>query len=186
MDGKFDAFCKEYGLEGKIRFTANDIQVITGADGTPLTDIRTPQDNVRAADKIASVIGELCSDDNSVLHVSIAGGRKTMGFFLGYALSIYGREQDRMSHVLVSEPYENNRDFFYPTQTPREIYHSDGSPLDAPKPKSRLQKFPSSNFVLVCRKICSRETVSIPTPLHKHKQNWHRPFLSCSTSEHVK
>jgi CRISPR-associated protein (TIGR02584 family) len=142
VDGKFDAFCKEYGLEGKIRFTANDIQVITGADGTPLTDIRTPQDNVRAADKIASVIGELCSDDNSVLHVSIAGGRKTMGFFLGYALSIYGREQDRMSHVLVSEPYENNRDFFYPTQTPREIYHSDGSPLDASQAKVSLAEIP--------------------------------------------
>lgn len=142
IDGKFASFCKEYRLEGKIRFSADDILVITTEDGAPLTDIRTPDDNVRAADKIASVVGELCSDDNSVLHVSIAGGRKTMGFFLGYALSIYGREQDRMSHVLVSEPYENNRDFFYPTQTPREIYHSDGSPLDASQAKVSLAEIP--------------------------------------------
>jgi CRISPR-associated protein (TIGR02584 family) len=35
--------------------------------------------------------------------MSIAGGRKTMGFYAGYALSLYGRAQDRMSHVLVEE-----------------------------------------------------------------------------------
>ena len=30
-----------------------------------------------------------------------------MGFYLGYALSLYGRTQDRLSHVLVSSPYES-------------------------------------------------------------------------------
>lgn len=38
-----------------------------------------------------------------------------MGFYLGYAMSLYGRPQDRLSHVLVSEPYETQKDFFYPT-----------------------------------------------------------------------
>ncbi|MBF4102497.1 hypothetical protein INT80_05445 [Gallibacterium anatis] len=32
------------------------------------------------------MIGRFCHDDRCVaLHVSIAGGRKTMGFFAGYA-----------------------------------------------------------------------------------------------------
>ena len=141
-DGKFAAFCRDYNLEEKIEFSDESIHVIKDADGAPLTDIRTPEDNISAADMIASVVRELCLDDSTMLHVSIAGGRKTMGFFLGYALSIFGRQQDRMSHVLVSEPYENNKDFFYPTQTPREIYQSDGSPLDASKAKVSLAEIP--------------------------------------------
>ena len=142
VDGKFPAFCREYGLGGRIAFSAESIHVISDVQGRALKDIRTPEDNVCAADMISSVIGALCADSDAALHVSIAGGRKTMGFFLGYALSIFGREQDRLSHVLVSEPYENNRDFFYPTQTPREIYNADGSPLDAAKAKVSLAEIP--------------------------------------------
>jgi len=44
-----------------------------------------------------------------------------MGFYLGYALSLFGRPQDRLSHVLVSEPFEGNWDFFYPTPYDRVI-----------------------------------------------------------------
>ena len=65
---------------------------------------------------------ELTQDDGSALHVSIAGGRKTMGFYLGYALSLYGRAQDRLSHVLVSAPYESHPQFFYPTIRSQVIY----------------------------------------------------------------
>ena len=44
---------------------------------------------------------EITADPQASLHVSIAGGRKTMGFYVGYALSLFGRAQDRLSHVLV-------------------------------------------------------------------------------------
>jgi len=66
------------------------------------------------------------------LHVSIAGGRKTMGFYAGYALSLYGREQDQLSHVLVSSHYESHPQFYYPTPYPNTIYSHDKSnkPLD--------------------------------------------------------
>lgn len=37
-----------------------------------------------------------------------------MGFFVGYALSLFGRAQDRLSHVLVSDPFESLTDFYYP------------------------------------------------------------------------
>ena len=37
-----------------------------------------------------------------------------MGFYVGYALSLFGRAQDRLSHVLVPPPYESRKDFFYP------------------------------------------------------------------------
>jgi hypothetical protein len=69
-----------------------------------MADIRSPADNLACADFITEKVRELSADPHSALHVSIAGGRKTMGFFLGYALSLFGRPQDRLSHVLVSEP----------------------------------------------------------------------------------
>ena len=49
-----------------------------------------------------------------------------MGYYLGYALSLYGRPQDRLSHVLVSDPYETNRDFYYPTPYDHPIHSKRG------------------------------------------------------------
>lgn len=105
-----------------IDFDASHIHVIADAQGRPLDDIRTPADNEIAADFITGVVRDLTRDDTSTLHVSIAGGRKTMGYYLGYALSLYGRAQDSLSHVLVSEPFENNRGFYYPTPYPLPIH----------------------------------------------------------------
>jgi CRISPR-associated protein (TIGR02584 family) len=130
-DGQFHAFCREYGLVGKIHFDTSCIKVICDEQGAPLPDIRTPEENSRAADEIASVVQTLCRDEMAALHVSIAGGRKSMGFFLGYALSLFARPQDRLSHVLVSEPFESNRDFFFPSRAPKELVAADGQKLDA-------------------------------------------------------
>ena len=80
-----------------------------------------------AADFIMDKVRELTQEPSHELHVSIAGGRKTMGYYLGYALSLYGRPQDRLSHVLVSDPYETNRDFYYPTPYDHPIHGSRGN-----------------------------------------------------------
>src|SRR5262249_35100828 len=61
----------------------------------------------------------LTSDPQSRIYASMAGGRKTMGLYLGLALQFYGRPQDRLTHVLVSPPaLENHPDFFYPPRKP--------------------------------------------------------------------
>jgi hypothetical protein len=83
--------------------------------GKPLEDIRTQEDNAAAADFICNFLRDITADENTSLHVSIAGGRKTMGYYLGYALSLFGREQDKLSHVLVSPQFENSPQFYYPT-----------------------------------------------------------------------
>lgn len=120
-NGHFHAFCREYGLEGRIRFKESCVKVIQDGKGVPLPDIRTPEENALAADFITTVVRDLCADESAALHVSIAGGRKSMGFYLGYALSLFARPQDRLSHVLVSEPFESQRDFFFPYRTPRQF-----------------------------------------------------------------
>ena len=119
--GWFHRLRIDYGLP-PITFTSAQIHVLRDADGEPLSDIRSPDDNGRAADAITGVLRELTADSECALHVSIAGGRKTMGFYLGYALSLYGRQQDRLSHVLVNPPYESHPQFFYPTPDSQVIY----------------------------------------------------------------
>ena len=119
--GRFHAFCQDYQLEKKITFGAKQIHVVEDASGKPLQDIRSVDDNRRAADFITRKLAEFARDEECALHVSIAGGRKTMGFYLGYALSLYGRKQDRLSHVLVSSPFESEPQFYYPPPEPEVI-----------------------------------------------------------------
>lgn len=113
-EGWFPRMCRDYHLP-QIEFPAENIHVVSDREGRPMDDIRTQEDNAQAADFITETVRKLTSATESELHVSIAGGRKTMGYYLGYALSLYGRPGDRLSHVLVSEPYEGNREFYYPT-----------------------------------------------------------------------
>ncbi len=122
---------KDYALPPP-QFTVEQIHVLQHSNGAALTDIRTQADNQAMADCITEWIRTLTADPETALHVSIAGGRKTMGFYAGYALSLYGRPQDRLSHVLVSSEYESHPQFYYPTPYSQVIYGNDPSrkPLD--------------------------------------------------------
>ena len=139
--GWFHRLLADYGLP-PIRFTAQQIRTIEGADGEALEDIRTPEDNERLADQITEMVRELTSDEACALHASIAGGRKTMGFYLGYALSLFGRPQDRLSHVLVNEPFESSWDFFYPTPYSRVITTRDNKLADTREAVVELAEIP--------------------------------------------
>lgn len=141
--GWFYRLRKDYGLP-QIIFSEASIHTIPNAQGKPTDDIRTPEDNERAADYIAKVVRQLTADPECALHVSIAGGRKTMGYYLGYALSLYGRPQDRLSHVLVSPPFEGHPQFFYPSPKQRIIHTLDKqqSPLDCCQAEVMLAEIP--------------------------------------------
>ncbi len=110
----FARLIEDYDLPA-IRFDEDHIHVLECADGSPMVDVRTPEDNEQAADQITQWVRKFTREEGSELHASIAGGRKTLGYYLGYALSLLGRPQDRLSHVLVSEPFESSWNFFYPT-----------------------------------------------------------------------
>ena len=112
-DGIFDQFIKDFNLP-KIEFNDQTVHVIL-KDGNELEDLKTLEDNELAANETCKLIKIFTQDQNSKIHVSIAGGRKTMGFYAGYALSLYGRAQDSMSHVIVSEEFEFAHNFYYPT-----------------------------------------------------------------------
>lgn len=144
--GWFHALRRDYDLP-EMRFTPEDIDQLRDGDGNPLPDIRDRAENDRAADQIVDLVRELTGDPDAALHVSIAGGRKTMGYYLGYALSLFGRPQDRLSHVLVSPAYESNRGFYYPTPGSRVIYTTGASsqqqhPIDAKDAQVTLADIP--------------------------------------------
>lgn len=140
-DGQFHALCRDYGLTG-IRFDAGCITVIGAESGQPLADIRTPEENARAADTLLATVRELTADPEAALHVSIAGGRKTMGFYLGYCLSLCARPQDRLSHVLVSEPFESHPQFFFPPARGRVLYTRDNRPVHTGDARVTLADIP--------------------------------------------
>lgn len=112
--------------------------------GDPLPDIRTVEDNEDAADGIMGLVREITNDPETALHVSLAGGRKTMGFYAGYALSLFGRPQDRLSHILVSSAFEFAPDFFYPALRPGETFirTRTGDLLDAAIAEVTLAEIP--------------------------------------------
>lgn len=139
--GWFYRLCADYGLP-PITFDASHIHVLQDAQGQPMDDIRSVGDNGAAADAITAKVRELTADPHSALHVSIAGGRKSMGFYVGYALSLYGRAQDRLSHVLVSEPFESTLDFFYPTPNSRVLQTREGRYADTKDAKVTLAYIP--------------------------------------------
>ena len=121
-NGKFHAFCRDYGLTGRISFLPENVKVLTDAAGNALHDIVSPQDNEHAADQIVAWLRSFTRDSDCAIHACLAGGRKTMGFYLGYGMSLYGREQDRLSHVLVSPEFEGHREFFYKPPTAQTLF----------------------------------------------------------------
>lgn len=103
---------------------------VVARDGVPLADVETAEDNTAVADTILGVVRPLALDAGCAIHASLAGGRKSMGFYLGYAMSLLGRAQDRLSHVLVNSPFESHPGFFFPPAEPATLRLRDGREVD--------------------------------------------------------
>ncbi|MDD3018458.1 MAG: CRISPR-associated ring nuclease Csm6 [Comamonas sp.] len=140
--GQFHALLANYPALGRPVFHEGQIHVIHNAQGQPLADIRTPEENACAADCITALMAQLTSDAQAQLHVSIAGGRKTMGFYLGYAFSLFARPQDELSHVLVNSPFEGHPEFFFPPAMPRRLATRDGTHIDTADARITLARIP--------------------------------------------
>ena len=72
-----------------------------------LDDIRTAPENAAAADLILDEVRRVTANDDTRLVASLAGGRKTMGALLHAAVSLLGRRGDRLTHILVNDPFDN-------------------------------------------------------------------------------
>ena len=92
-----------------------DDSFIIAADkyGNEIDDIRSEMENRIVGDLITSFIKAQATDFSARLHCSLAGGRKTMSFYMGAALQLFGRPWDKLYHVLVTPEFESNPAFFF-------------------------------------------------------------------------
>ncbi|MBI1928964.1 TIGR02584 family CRISPR-associated protein [Candidatus Poribacteria bacterium] len=139
--GKLKALCDDYDLP-PVRFGPEHIHLLKGTDGKPLEDIWSAQDNETVADQIFAFVREITAEPEICVHASIAGGRKTLGLYLGLAMQFYGRPGDTLSHVLVNPELESNPHFFYPPPSQAAIPMRDGQPFPADQIRVELAQVP--------------------------------------------
>lgn len=109
--------CDELGIEPfsiKIPLI-HEIKPVVDAEGNALEDIRTSTDDRIMATSIQNSVKELTKDPEKRVFALLSGGRKTMSSHLMSAMQLFARRDDRLFHILVSEPYENIHGFYFPT-----------------------------------------------------------------------
>lgn len=97
-----------------VRLPVPSLEVSVPTDD--MQDVRTADDAEAFGTMMLRLVRTITANESRRLHVSLAGGRKTMSFHAGVALSLYGRPQDRLSHVLLDPPEaERAGNFWHPT-----------------------------------------------------------------------
>ncbi len=124
--GKWREFCNDYPNETKVlQFDLDCLEILKDANGLELPDIRSTEENELAANQICEIVKNLCEQNDAKIYASVAGGRKTMGNYLAFAMSLFARTDDKLSHVLVDERFERQGksplDFYYEPPIPRQV-----------------------------------------------------------------
>lgn len=148
----FLKMCREYDWE-PLTVKEQNIHVFSDQKGGFLEDIRTDEEERCAADFIFKTTRDLmelpCGEDDGegyAIVASIAGGRKTMSYLMGSTMSILGRDDDELTHVLVDPRYErldrSSPKFFYPTRESLPLLNADREEIDARDAKIDLSFIP--------------------------------------------
>jgi CRISPR-associated protein (TIGR02584 family) len=136
--GRLAALCSELSLP-----TPEVVFHLIGELGVrPLEDIRNSHDNTVLANTVMTVVRDLTEDASSVLHASLSGGRKTMSFYLGYAMSLYGRANDVLYHVMVPGDFERCNEFFFIPKVPVILRMEDGALLSTADASIEIAEIP--------------------------------------------
>jgi CRISPR-associated protein (TIGR02584 family) len=122
------------------------------ACGRDIDDIVTAADNNAFANMLASLIELLANPGSATrIHLSLSGGRKTMGAYAALSLSLFGRAEDELSHVLV-EPLsvqQGANNFYWPLQEEQALVKRDGTPVMTDQGRSIQAEDVTLNMALV-------------------------------------
>ena len=138
--GRFKEFCKEFNVSENI-LKEDSIVVVKNQNGNMLDDIKEADDNKSLGDFITNFIRQKTNDDRTRLHCSLAGGRKTMSFYMGSALQLFGKPWDNLYHVLVTPEFESNPDFYYKPKKDR-VLKKDGKEIHTKDAQIFLAELP--------------------------------------------
>ena len=131
--------------EGRLRFGPVDdcIRVVPSLDRScALPDIQSDADNVAVADYLMETVRVLTANDEVRLTASLAGGRKSMSALLMSVMTLLGRFSDRLVHVLVDPPWEQQPDFLFPGCAGTFVNGRTGEPLDPGLARLTLAEIP--------------------------------------------
>jgi len=157
----FDRFKKIYQIpKDKIKFgcCSKCIRIIPGSDfNSDSDDIITDQDSNSTADFILSALREYTENPDTRIIFSIAGGRKTMSVLGGMAMSLLGRRQDILCHVLVNPPFDSPNlkpKFYFPSD---KIYiTTDNSEISDKEAVITLSQIPFIKYRYLFQKTYGR------------------------------
>lgn len=111
------ALIRDYSLETLPQLDRACITLLEDGAGNALEDIHDRDALLAAGTLVLEALREVIASPegpSTAIHLSIAGGRKSMGTLAAQAMSLVGRDQDRLSHVLISPPFEDAPEFFFP------------------------------------------------------------------------
>ena len=131
-------------IEGKLVFGATSMRVIPDASCAEMDDLRTGDDNLRAADFMLGELRKYTESPDTVVLCSIAGGRKTMSALLFSCMTLLGRECDKVYHVLLPPGFEQGSEppFFFPEPGVTYTAKATGKKIKANKVQSELFEVP--------------------------------------------
>jgi len=132
------ALWSQYGSGPAPAFDAEVHIHIIHEDQQALEDVTDAAHHVGTADTVLETLRPFVLDPDCAIHASIAGGRKSMSFYMGYVMSLLAREQDRMSHVLVNPPFESLPAFSFPPRKSQDLTLPDGRRVNTADARVKL------------------------------------------------
>ncbi len=135
---------EKIAIDGKLVFGETSIRVMPDEGGNEIVDLRTGADNLRAADFMLGELRKYTEDTGTTILCSIAGGRKTMSALLFSCMTLLGREQDKVYHVLLPPEFEQGAKppFFFPEPGVTYTANATGKKYKANKVQSELFEVP--------------------------------------------
>ncbi len=131
-------------IDGKLVFGKTSVRVIPDAHGNEIYDLRSGEDNLRAADFMLQQLRQYTESSDTVVLASIAGGRKTMSALLFSCMTLLGREDDRVFHVLLPPEFEGGvtPPMYYPVKGVTYTNRMTGKTYKSEKFQSELFEVP--------------------------------------------
>lgn len=131
-------------IDGKLVFGSMSIHVIPDAQKNELWDLRSSEDNLFAADFMMQEIRKYSESPDTEIIASIAGGRKTMSALLLSCMTLLGREEDKVVHVLLPEELEGGTEppFYFPQKGVVHVSRRTGKKYKGDKLRSELFEVP--------------------------------------------
>ncbi|MBO4632412.1 MAG: TIGR02584 family CRISPR-associated protein [Lentisphaeria bacterium] len=118
-------------------------RIFQDEDGDNLDDIVSESDNKNFANFLLNILRGCTEEPDTKISFSIAGGRKTMSAIGALCMTMLGRKQDKLYHILVDPPFDQpmSPTFFFPEPGVKRT-GADGKIYDSGCAKLHLSELP--------------------------------------------